>query len=128
MDMKTEMDRKKIKTLREKAEELLEAGVANRDQLEAALPALVALQKAGRSQKRHVVETDAVISRVKEIESDDADGNRTVSYEYFVTYRNEAGEAVEARLGNPPAFAREGMQLRVKYLPEKPKYALAVRN
>lgn len=56
-----ETEPKKIKTLREKAEELLKAGIANRDQLEAALPALVALQKAGRSQKRHVVETDAVI-------------------------------------------------------------------
>lgn len=94
----------------------------------AAAAGLVFSFRRSKAIKERGVETDAVISRVKEIESDDADGNRTVSYEYFVTYRNEAGEAVEAKLGNPPAFAREGMQLRVKYLPEKPKYALAVRN
>lgn len=74
------------------------------------------------------IEVDAVISRIKENESTDANGNREVSYEYYVRYVNEAGQSVEAKLGNPPRLAREGMQLRVKYLPEKPKYALAVKQ
>ena len=52
---------KGIKTLREEAEALVGAGVANREQLRAAVPALVALQKAERAQSQHVKETQAVI-------------------------------------------------------------------
>ena len=74
------------------------------------------------------IEVDAVISRIKENESTDANGNREVNYEYYVRYVNESGQSVEAKLGNPPRLAREGMQLRVKYLREKPKYALAVKQ
>ena len=74
------------------------------------------------------VETDAVVSRIKEIVGEDTDGNRTVDYEYFVKYQNEAGETVEAKLGNPPRFLMEGTHLRVKYMPEKPKYVLKVKD
>ena len=74
------------------------------------------------------IETDAVLSRIKETEGQDSDGNRTTDYEYYVKYQNEAGETVEARLGNPPRFIMEGTQLRVKYLPEKPKYVLMVKE
>lgn len=74
------------------------------------------------------IETDAVISRIKEKEEVDADQNVTTSYEYFVTYKNETGETVEAQLGNPPRLATEGSQLRIKYLPEKPKYVRAVKK
>ena len=73
------------------------------------------------------IEADAVVSRIKEIETE-SDGQRDVSYEYYVEYRNEAGETVEAKLGNPPRFLMEGTALRVKYLPEKPKYVLAVKK
>ena len=68
------------------------------------------------------IEADAVVSRIKEIEGEDADGHREVNYEYFVRYQNEEGQTVEARLGNPPRFAMVGTELKVKYLPEKPKY------
>ena len=74
------------------------------------------------------IEADAVVSRIKEVESEDTDGNRSVDYEYFVRYQNEAGETVEAKLGNPPRFLMEGTHLRVKYLPEKPKYVLKVKD
>lgn len=74
------------------------------------------------------IETDAVLSRIEEKEGQDADGNRTVDYVYYVKYKNEAGETVEARLGNPPHFIIEGTPLRVKYLPEKPKYVLMVEK
>lgn len=74
------------------------------------------------------IEADAVVSRIKENEGQDSDGNRTTDYEYYVRYQNEAGETVEARLGNPPRFIMEGTELRVKYLPEKPKYVLAVKK
>ena len=74
------------------------------------------------------IEANAVVSRIKENEGQDSDGNRTTDYEYYVRYQNEAGETVEARLGNPPRFIMEGAELRVKYLPEKPKYVLAVKK
>lgn len=74
------------------------------------------------------IEVDAVVSRIKEIEGEDSDGQRTTSYEYFVRYENESGETFEAKLGNPPRFITEGTKLRVKYLPEKPKYVLMVKK
>ena len=78
--------------------------------------------------KENGLEAEAVISRIKEIEDRDEKGSVTYRYEYFVRYRNQAGETVEAKLGNPPRRAREGDQLRVKYLPEKPRYALAIQE
>lgn len=74
------------------------------------------------------VETDAVVSRIKEIESRDSDGTINTNYEYYVRYQTETGESVEAKLGNAPRRVREGDTLRVKYLPEKPKYALVVKE
>jgi hypothetical protein len=74
------------------------------------------------------IEVDAVLSRIKEMERVNDDGSHETEYEYFVKYKNESGEAVEARLGNPPRFITEGTKLRVKYLPEKPKYVLMVKN
>lgn len=74
------------------------------------------------------IEVDVVVSRIKEVEGQDNDGNRTTDYEYFVKYQNESGETVEAKLGNPPRFLIEGKQLRVKYLPEKPKYVLTFKK
>ena len=74
------------------------------------------------------IEVDAVLSRIKEVEGQDSYGNRTTDYEYFVKYKNESGETVEAKLGNPPRFITEGTQLRVKDLPEKPKYVLMVKQ
>ena len=82
-----------------------------------------------RNQKieQNGIEADAVVSRIKEIEKEN-DGNYEVDYEYYVTYQNQSGEKVEAKLGNPPRFLTEGKQLRVKYLPEKPKYVLMVKK
>ena len=84
--------------------------------------------KRSKAINENGIETDAVVSRIKEIEGEDADGHREVTYEYYVKYQNEDGATVEARLGNPPRFLMEGTQLRVKYLPEKPKYVLAVKK
>jgi hypothetical protein len=74
------------------------------------------------------IEVDAVLSRIKEVEGQDSDGDQTTDHEYFVKYKNGSGETVEAKLGNPPRFITEGTQLRVKYLPEKPKYVLMVKQ
>lgn len=69
-----------------------------------------------------------MVSRIKEVESRDSDGTINTSCEYYVRYRTESGETVEAKLGNAPHRVREGDTLRVKYLPEKPKFALVVKD
>ncbi|MBQ8162504.1 MAG: DUF3592 domain-containing protein [Clostridia bacterium] len=78
--------------------------------------------------KENGVEADAVVSRIKEIEKEDENGHHDYDYEYYVRYTNQAGETVEARLGNAPRFLQEGTQVRIKYLPEKPKYALMLKK
>ena len=88
---------------------------------------LVFNYKRSKAINERGIEADAVVSRIKEIETEN-DGQRETRYEYFVKYRNEAGETVEAKLGNPPRFLMEGTELRVKYLPEKPKYVLTVKQ
>ena len=50
------MAMKNIKTLREEAEALVKAGVATREQLRGAVPALVALQSAERSLQLRIKE------------------------------------------------------------------------
>ena len=85
-------------------------------------------RKRSKAINENGIEADAVVSRIREVESVNADGDRNVNYEYFIKYRNKAGETVEAKLGNPPPNITEGTRLRVKFLPEKPKYVLAVRK
>ena len=55
-------------------------------------------------------------------------GHWTVDWDCYIEYINKAGETVEAEPGNPPRFITESTQLRVKYLPEKPKYVLMVKE
>ena len=88
---------------------------------------LVFNYKRSKAINERGIEADAVVSRIKEVETVNADGDRYVNYEYFVKFRNEAGETVEARLGNPSPNITEGTRLRVKYLPKKPKHALEVK-
>ena len=57
---------KTIKALREDAETALATGVANREQLRSAVPALVALQNAERSMRLRLKETQAVIQSLSE--------------------------------------------------------------
>lgn len=70
------------------------------------------------------IEADAVVSRVEEKEDTDGEGNRNVAYEYYVEYQTQDGKSVEAKLGNAPEHAVVGSWLRIKYLPEKPKYVI----
>ena len=92
------------------------------------IASFVVSAKRSKAINERGIEVDAVVSRIKEVEGEDNDGNRTVEYVYYVKYQNESGETVEAKLGNPPNFLMEGTKLRVKYLPEKPKYVLRVKQ
>ena len=84
--------------------------------------------KRSKAINENGIEADAVISRVKEIETENSDGTRDVKYEYYVQYTDQNGSPVQAKLGNPPRFAREGMELRIKYLPDKPKYVISIKE
>jgi len=81
--------------------------------------------------KKNGLEADAVVSKIEKeirevIHEDtgmvDTDTNET----YYVKYRTENGEEVEAKLINPKMNLKEGDTLRIKYLPEKPNRALRI--
>ena len=73
------------------------------------------------------IEADAVISRI-DIDTDtDVDGGVTENITYYVDYQNAEGQIATAKLGNPPFGAAVGTAMRVKYLPEKPKYVSCVK-
>ena len=77
--------------------------------------------------KKNGIEADAVISHIKETESTDSDGNIDTTYTYYVRFQTQDGNIFEAKLGNAPRFTREGESVRIKYLPEKPNYAILVK-
>lgn len=79
-----------------------------------------AIQKDG-------IEADAVVSRIAENENRDDDGHVDYTYTYYVKYQTQDGQTVEAKLGNAPARIHEGSALRVKYLPDKPKYVIPAK-
>ena len=82
------------------------------------------------------IETNAVVTRVVEHESSDQDGFTTdYTYTYYVTYVTRQGQTVEAKLASGKSFdvqagkawdsdLREGVHVRIKYLPEKPNYVI----
>lgn len=71
--------------------------------------------------KENGIETNAVVSSIEE----DADPDSN-SYTYYVTYRTLDGQTVEARVNRLPDNINVGEEVRIKYLPEKPKYVLFI--
>ena len=71
------------------------------------------------------IETKAVVSRIKEDVGGDDEG---VSYSYYVSYTTRDGQTVEARINDLPAHTHVGDTIRIKYLPEKPKYVLLIKQ
>ena len=105
----------------------------------AIIAGVVFTAKRNNAVKKNGIETDAVVSRVQKTETTDADTlNTAVHYTYYVTYRAQDGKTVEAKLASGKSFDRnigkarwdsdlhEGVCLRIKYLPEKPGYAVRV--
>lgn len=92
-----------------------------------AIIAIVFTVKRYMAIKKNGVETDAVVSRIKEVETHNDDGSFDTSYTYYVKFTTQDGQVVEAKLGGAPRFTREGDQLRIKYLPEKPKNVILVK-
>lgn len=83
--------------------------------------------KRNQAIQKNGVEADAVVSRIEENENRDDDGHRDVTYTYYVQYQTQDGKTVEAKLGNEPAHLFVGSKLRIKYLPDKPKYVIPAK-
>ncbi|MBR6050202.1 MAG: DUF3592 domain-containing protein [Clostridia bacterium] len=81
-----------------------------------------------RKIKKNGLTATAVVTHIEERESYDSDTGTTVNYEYYVTYFTADGETVDARLDNPPRRTNVGDQLKIKYLPEKPHYVVAIKE
>ncbi|HCA53960.1 MAG TPA: hypothetical protein DEO95_00510 [Ruminococcaceae bacterium] len=91
--------------------------------------AIVAVYTILRNKKinENGIEVDAVISRIDTDTQTDSDGSVSENKTYYVEYQNAEGGIVTAKLGNPPFGAAVGTAMRVKYLPEKPKYVRRVK-
>ena len=87
------------------------------------------------------IETNAVVTRVREDETTDEDGHVTgTTYTYFVTYVTQDGKSVEARLASGKSLdvrvgsnvwdkdLYQGCSVRIKYLPDKPDYVIRVQG
>ena len=102
-----------------------------------AVIAVILTTKRNSEIKQNGIEADAVVSRVDANVSVDEDGISSVSYTYYVTYRTMDGQTVEAKLGSGKSVdvrigkawdsdLHEGCSVRIKYIPEKPKYVIRV--
>ncbi|MBE7003731.1 MAG: DUF3592 domain-containing protein [Ruminococcaceae bacterium] len=92
--------------------------------LVAAVGLIVFTIRRNKAIRENGIEADAVVSRIEENEDLDSDGGG-VSYTYYVQYQTQDGQVIEARLGNVPKNIAVGSRLRIKYLPDKPKYVLS---
>ena len=77
--------------------------------------------------RKNGIEADAVLSRIEEDERIDSEGGIDTTYTYYVTYQAQDGQTVEAKLNHAPWSAQIGDRIRIKYLPEKPKFALLIK-
>ena len=77
--------------------------------------------------RRKGIETEGVISRIEEQSAVDSNGSLDVTYTYFVVFRTQNGQEVEADLNHAPGCTRVGDRVRIKYLPEKPKHAVLIK-
>lgn len=76
--------------------------------------------------RKEGIEADAFVSRIDVEESTDSDGMTSTTEKYYVRYTGQDGKLVEARLANPKKGLVMGDRIKVKYLAEKPKYAVMV--
>ena len=94
-----------------------------------------------RKIRQNGVETDAVVSRIKEQETTDADTLRTsVSYFYYVTFRTQEGEEKESCLLSGKNFDFKagkkawdsdlelGKKVRILYDPADPEYVIRLSD
>lgn len=77
--------------------------------------------------RRDGVEVEAVVSRIEEEQTISSEDGVEYKHTHYVTYQNPNGETVEARLDHAPGRTRVGDTVRIRYLPEKPHFAVLVK-
>ena len=74
------------------------------------------------------IQVEAVLQRVEVDESRDTEGNTSSTYTFWVTYTNDSGQKVDAKLLNGKRTMQIGEHLSVKYLPNRPDLVVNIRN
>jgi hypothetical protein len=77
--------------------------------------------------RKNGVEADAIVSRIEEDWTTSSEGGADYTEVYYVTFLDQNGQTVEARLNSQPGHTRVGDSVRIKYLPEKPHFAVIVK-
>ena len=68
------------------------------------------------------VEVNAVVTRLEEHETTDADGIPNEYYEAYIRYQTQDGRTVKASLANSNTFLNIGDWVRIKYIPGQEDY------
>ena len=90
---------------------------------------LVITIRRNRHIRKNGTEVNAVVSRIEEYDTIDSDGALNTTYTYYVQFQTKDGNTVEAALGK--IFQKNyhvGDELLVMYLPDKPGYAVPVKQ
>ena len=77
--------------------------------------------------RKNGVEADAIVSRIEEDGTASSEGGADYTDIYCVAFSDQNGKTVEARLNSRPGHTRVGDSVRIKYLPEKPHFAVIVK-
>ena len=77
--------------------------------------------------KKDGIETEGIV-RTSTQESWINDGFLDETTYYYVKYKNESGEEVEASIGNAKTNLKDRDKIRIKYMPKNPKYAYFIEK
>ena len=68
------------------------------------------------------VEVNALVTRLEEHETTDADGIPNEYYEAYIRYQTQDGRTVNTSLANSNTFLNVGDWVRIKYIPGQEEY------
>ena len=82
--------------------------------------------------KKNGVEAEAEVSRIdvrvtKTIHDETGMVDTATTKTYYVKYKNQDGNEIEAMLQNPSMKMSEGDIIKIKYLPEKPNRVIRIK-
>lgn len=82
--------------------------------------------------KKNGIEAKGEISRIDVLNTQNVNEDGSVDVDttktYFVKYKNQDGEEIEARLNNPSFIQKQGDIIKIKYLPEKPYTVVRIKE
>lgn len=83
--------------------------------------------------KKNGIEAEAEIFRIevertRTIDNESGMVDESETRNYFVKYKNQEGQEIEAKLNNPKMNSKEGDIIKIKYLPEKPNKVVRINE